>query len=114
MPRDEAMHGLDRLRIIHWAVSVSDVDEAATALRSAGVALQPPRPGSRVTPSGERLEWSTFSLADPSISVAPFFIHWSPATKHPSATAPGGCTLSQLALQDPNADRLSAALSRSA
>jgi hypothetical protein len=109
-PRVEAMRGLDRLRIIGWAVSVSDVDEGATARRSAGFAVQPPQPGSRVTPSGERLEWLTFDLDDRSVSVAPFFIRWSPSTKHPSTMAPGGCTLSQLALQDPKSDRVSAAL----
>lgn len=109
-PRDERMRALDRLRIIRWAVSVSDGDEGATALRAAGFAVQPPQPGSRVTPSGERLEWSTFDLVDPSVSSAPFFIHWHPSTKHPSTTAPGGCTLSQLVLQDPGSDRLSAAL----
>jgi hypothetical protein len=109
-PRDEAMRGLDRLRIIHWAISVSDVDEATQALRGASFAVQPPQPGSRMAPSGERLEWSTFALADSSVSVAPFFIHWSPSTRHPSTTAPGGCTLGQLALQDPESDRLSSAL----
>ena len=109
-PRDEAMRGLDRLRIIHWAVGVSDVEEASKVLQGAGFAVQPPQPGSRVTPSGERLEWSTFTLADPSLAVAPFFIRWSPSTKHPSMTAPGGCTVAQLALQDPKSDRVSAAL----
>ena len=107
---DEGMRSLEHLRIIGWAVSVSDVEEGIKALRGAGAAIQLPQPGSRVTPSGERLEWTTFGLADQSLSIAPFFIHWSPATKHPSTTAPGGCTLAELKVQDPASDKLAAAL----
>jgi hypothetical protein len=109
-PRDEGMRGLDRLRIINWAITVTDVDEAVTALKGAGFAGTAPQPGSRVTPSGERLEWTTFGLADATIAAAPFFIRWSPATKHPSTTAPGGCTMAKLTVQDPSSDRLAAAL----
>jgi Glyoxalase-like domain len=109
-PRDESMRKLDRLRIITWAVSVGDVGEAVTALKGVGFASTPPQPGSRVTPSGERLEWTTFGLADPTIAAAPFFIRWSPATKHPSTTAPGGCTVATLTVHDPASDRLAAAL----
>ena len=99
--RDEGMRALEHLRIVGWAVSVSDVEAGIKSLRGAGFAIQPPQPGSRVTPSGERLEWSTFGLADQSLTVAPFFIHWSAATKHPSTTAPEGCTLVELKVQDP-------------
>lgn len=109
--RDEGMRAVEHLRIVGWAVSVSDVEEGIRTLRGAGVAIGPPQPGSRLTPSGERLEWSTFGLADRSLTVAPFFIHWSAATKHPSTTAPGGCTLLELKVQDPKSDRLAAALS---
>jgi len=108
--RDERMRQLDRLRIISWAVNVSDAEEAVTTLARAGFAVTPLKPGSRVTPSGDRLEWKTFELADPSSSTAPFFIQWSPTTTHPSATAPVGCSLSQLTVQDPAFDRLATAL----
>jgi hypothetical protein len=63
-----------------------------------------------VTPAGERLEWTTFGLGDPAILMAPFFINWSAATKHPSTTAPGGCEMPELKITDPASDRLSAAL----
>jgi hypothetical protein len=109
-PHDERMRTLDRLQIISWAIAVSDVGEAVAAIERAGFAASPPRPGSRVTPSGERLEWSSFDLADPSVSVAPFFIQWSPSTQHPSKTAAAGCALMQLTLHDPRSDRLSVAL----
>jgi hypothetical protein len=106
----EPMRTLDRLTIFTWAVGVSDAKAAAAALKSAGVAVTPPQPGARVTPAGERLEWSTFNFADRSIAIAPFFIQWSPGTKHPSATSPGGCSLSALKLQDPAIAQLSAGL----
>ena len=109
-PRDEPMRKLDRLRVINWAISVSDVEGAAAALKGAGFTTTPPQPGSRVTPAGERLEWTSFGLADSAIPVAPFFINWSAATKHPSTTAPPGCELSELKITDPASDRLSTAL----
>jgi len=109
-PRDESMRKLDRLRIINWAVSVSDVPAAVAALKTAGFGTTPPQPGSRVTPAGERLEWTTFGLADATALMAPFFINWSAATKHPSTTAPGGCELPALTITDPASDRLAAAL----
>ena len=108
--RDEAMHGLEHLRIIDWAVSVSDVDAAIAVVRRAGLATRPPRPGSRVTPSGEVLQWTVFGLADRSLPAAPFFIHWEPGTNHPSTTAPGGCTLAQLTILDPSPERLTGVL----
>jgi hypothetical protein len=33
-PRDERMRAIDRLRIISWAIAVSDVGESATASRA--------------------------------------------------------------------------------
>jgi len=42
--------------------------------------------------------------------MAPFFINWSAATKHPSTTAAGGCELAGLKVTDPASDRLAAAL----
>ena len=109
-PMDEPMRGLDRLRIIGWAVSVSDVGAAASALKAAGFATTPPQPGSRVTPAGETLQWTTLGLAD-RFAVAPFFINWSPSTKHPSTTSTGGCELARLTISDPQHANLSSALS---
>ena len=110
-PEDEAMRELDTLRIIDWAVCVASVDHSIAALRSAGFALTPPQPGSRVTPSGERLAWTTFRLAHPAPRSSPFFIHWAAGTRHPSTSAPGGCSLSDLLIQDPSPDRVAMALS---
>lgn len=109
-PADEALREMDTLRIIDWAVSVSDIEAARAALESVGFDPAATRPGSRVTPSGERLEWTTFGLADREIAVAPFFIAWSASTTHPSRTAPGGCALSAMAVRDRAIDRLAPAL----
>lgn len=107
---DEYMRAIAKLSIVDWAVSVPDVDEALAALKSAGFAASPPRPGARLTPSGERLDWMTFGLAGAGAGGAPFFIHWSPNTRHPSMTAPAGCTLERLVVQAPASGRLAAAL----
>jgi hypothetical protein len=107
---DERMRTMEQLQIIAWAVAVADVDDAAAELRQAGAAVGPRKPGSRVAPSAERLEWTTFTLEDPSPVTAPFFIQWTAETRHPSETAPGGCTLAGLTVHDPAADRLSAIL----
>ena len=109
-PQDEAMRAIDRLEILTWAVSVSDVDEALATLKTAGFATSAARPGARVTPAGERLEWTTFALDDRSLPVAPFFIRWSAGTTHPSSTAPPGCSLDRLKVQDRSRGRLASAL----
>lgn len=109
-PRDQKMATLDRLHVIAWAVSVPDVQQATKALHMSGIQNTPIEPGARVTPTGEKLEWSTFALSDRSITVAPFFINWSAGTRHPSTTAPGGCTLGELTIRDPASNRLATAL----
>ena len=113
-PADAKMRDLTRLTIIDWAVRVIDVDEALASLRRAGFTTSPPQPGARLTPAGERLDWMTFGLATAAdktpIRGAPFFIRWSPNTRHPSTTSPGGCALEGLVVQDPASDRLGAVL----
>jgi hypothetical protein len=110
-PQDEAMRCLAHLKVIAWAIRVSNVDEAVAALTAAGCAATTPQPGARVTPEGERLEWRTFGLTDRTTAVAPFFIEWAAATKHPSTSAPGGCSLATIKVRDPASDRLASALS---
>jgi hypothetical protein len=109
-PQDQTLLGLDRLTIIDWAVSVPEVDGAMAALRSAGFAASPAQPGARLTPAGERLDWTTFALRETDIGSAPFFIRWSPNAPHPSTTAPAGCSLDRLVVQDPASQKLAIAL----
>lgn len=107
---DAKMRDLTRLTIVDWAIRVTDVDAAAAALKTSGFTTSRPRPGARLTPAGERLDWMTFDLTGAQIAGAPFFIRWSPNTRHPSMTAPGGCRLDGLTVVDPAADRLNALL----
>lgn len=109
-PQDQTLRGLERLTIIDWAVSVPEVDGAVAALKSAGFTASPAQPGARLTPSGERLDWTTFGLRGADIDAAPFFIRWSPNTRHPSTTAPAGCELEALVVQDHASERLATAM----
>lgn len=99
-PLDEPMTELTDLTVIAWAVSVSDATQARDRLLKAGTTPSPVTPGSRVTPAGTTLEWTTFGLMSPQIDVAPFFIAWGAGTKHPSTTSPKGCTLSKVLVRD--------------
>ena len=89
--------------LVGWAVHVVDADAAAKRLAAAGFAPAEPRPGSRVTPQGATLEWTTFDVDEPRIASAPFFIQWSAKTTHPSLTSPGGCALAKFEIGDPDA-----------
>jgi Glyoxalase-like domain len=109
-PQDQTLRGLDRLTIIDWAVSVPEVDRAVAALKSAGFTASPAKPGARLTPSGERLDWTTFGLRGADIDAAPFFIRWSPNTRHPSTTAPAGCELEALVVRDRASEKLATAM----
>ena len=109
-PQDQTLLALERLTIIDWAVSVPEVDGAVAALKSAGFAPSPAQPGARLTPAGERLDWTTFGLRGADIDAAPFFIRWSPNTRHPSTTAPAGCVLDALTVRDPASEKLATAM----
>lgn len=107
---DAKLRGLDRLTIVAWAVAVDNADSAMEVLKKAGFATTLPQHGSRVTPTGARLEWEVFKLSDAKIAGAPFFIEWSATTPHPSVAAPAGCARERFQVQTPAAARLSAML----
>ncbi len=107
---DAKLRDLDRMKIVAWAVAVNATDVAMEALRARGFETTAPRRGSRVTPSGGRLEWAVFTLSDETIAGAPFFIEWGASTTHPSKTAPPGCVCERFEVQTPASDRLSAVL----
>jgi len=105
---DAKLRELDRLTIVAWAVAVDNADTVRETLKGAGFATTVPQHGSRVTPSGERLEWEVFKVSDAKIAGAPFFIEWNDTTKHPSRTAPSGCVRDRFKIQTPASARLSA------
>jgi hypothetical protein len=105
---NEMVTGLRALKapaLIGWAVHVVDAKESAALLAGHGFMTSPPQPGSRVTPQGATLAWSTFNLQKP-MANAPFFIEWAATTTHPSVTSPGGCTLASFSVSDPAGDDL--------
>ena len=106
----QALSALAQLTVIGWAVNVSDMGSARSALADVGVTLAPEAAGSRLTPSGTTLEWSTADVTSPDIPGAPFLIHWNVNSEHPSTTSPAGCTVSALEVRDPAAADLSRAL----
>lgn len=107
---DARLRTLDRMTIVAWAVAVDNADAAIEVLHAAGFKTTAPQQGSRVAPSGERLEWEVFKLSDATIAGAPFFIEWSSTTTHPSLTAPSGCVRERFRIQAPAPERLSAVL----
>jgi hypothetical protein len=107
---DAKLRELDRLTIVTWAVAVDNADDAREMLKGAGFATTVPQQGSRLTPSGERLDWEVFRLSDAKIVGAPFFIEWGDVASHPSMTAPSGCVRERFQIQTPASGRLSAML----
>jgi len=99
--------------VVGWAVHVPDISDAAERLKRAGFQTSPPQPGSRITPEGKKLEWTTFEVAHPEIETAPFFIRWSESTVHPSI-AEVRCSLVSFQIDEPKVadlERLLSALS---
>lgn len=106
---DAMVRGLQALtapRLMGWAEHVADTATARAALERAGFTLTPAQPGSRVTPAGARLEWTTFGIVKPEIATAPFFIEWGKTTTHPSKTSPAGCSVASFQVDDLNAAAL--------
>ena len=90
---------------IGWAVAGEAEGELRKKLTDGGFQLTPSMAGSRTTPSGATLRWSTFGLEQP-VTDAPFFIDWAPEVAHPSATSPKGCTLKRLTILGPHTEAL--------
>jgi catechol 2,3-dioxygenase-like lactoylglutathione lyase family enzyme len=99
---------LNGLTPVGWALHVSDAASAHEALAKAGVTLTPLQPGTRITPAGEKLAWTGFDVEG--FETAPFFLQWDPATRHPSTTSPGGCTVESFSVADPAGAELLRAL----
>lgn len=106
-PMVKSLRALTKPTTVGWALRVNDAPAVRARLVAAGFEVTEPRPGSRRTPSGEMLEWTTFGLAKEASDAVPFLIQWSAATPHPSATSPAGCVLESFEIQDPEAATIS-------
>lgn len=102
----EGLAGLKKLTPKWWALGTTDSFALQARLNAREIETTGNRPGSRALPDGSRLQWSTFDIARPNHPWMPFFIHWTDPAKQPSRTAPGGCRLESVQIEDPNPDPL--------
>jgi len=97
------LRALKKPSVVGWAIHVKDAARAQTLLRNRGIEVSELQPGSRQTPNGETLKWTTFDITSSKSDAMPFVIEWSAATRHPSTNSPGGCTLEGFEVNDPDA-----------
>jgi hypothetical protein len=97
------------IRLVTFALSVDDLDDALQHMRSSDVAFGPAQPMSRAKPDGSLLTWR-LALPTGFDGVMPFLIEWGHDTAHPSASLGAGCTIQQIEAFHPDSDRLAAAL----
>jgi len=105
---------LKKPTLVGWAAHTNDIAALREKLSSDGFTVSDLRPGSRLTPAGTRLEWTTLSIDKPEIATAPFFIQWGAKTVHPSQSSPGSCTVKSFEVTDPQSKDLSRLLNDAA
>ena len=87
---------------VGWAVGTDDMFSLQAKLQAREIRHSAMTPGSRALPDGSMLRWSTTDVTLPQHNWLPFFIKWNDPAKHPSRTAPGGCALTSVQIEDPN------------
>lgn len=102
----EGLKAMTTLTPSGWALGTTDTFSLHARLNGREIETTGNLPGSRALPDGSRLEWSTFGVARPNHRWMPFFIKWNDPAKQPSKTAPGGCRLESVQIEDPNPDPL--------
>jgi len=102
VPLLQKLKSLSTPRLVDWAEHPGNLEALAAKLKSAGIAFDGPRDGSRARPDGRLLKWRTLNLADDRNGILPFFIEWDPNSVHPSIDAPQGCTLDRFSIADPD------------
>jgi hypothetical protein len=102
--------------LVKWAAVTNDIAAVADHVRTAGMEASEPRPGARNRPDGRLLEWTTLALpstfANGEIDPLPFFIEWSPTTRHPALDSPAGCELMAVEFEHTDAEALRQTFSR--
>ena len=111
-----ALRALKEPRVIGWAAVTTNIAEVAMRVTAAGLTALGPRSGSRNRPDGSQVKWTTLAvqhkLARGLDDPIPFFIEWDGASRHPSEDSPGGCVLSSLEFEHPDAAPLRELLRR--
>ncbi len=109
-PTDPLPFGLDELHepgLVAWALAVTEIEALAESAREAGYDPGPVIAMTRALPEGGELRWR-LCLRRPLAGdgLVPFLIQWEPGS-HPSASSPGGCTLTDLTAEHPRPDDIS-------
>ncbi len=102
--RPADLTSLSRLTPVGFALFAPDLVTTRADLARAGLQTTAPEAGTRATPVGSTLHWSTFETVDAELhDVAPFFIHWDDLALHPARSSPGGCLLTSVEIFNPDA-----------
>jgi hypothetical protein len=105
--------GLDRVtepRLAGWAVAVSGITSIVESARQAGYDPGTVIDMSRKPDDAGELRWKlSLRLDQPGDGLVPLLIEWETET-HPSATAPAGCILRDLAAEHPHPEQVTAML----
>lgn len=97
---------LERPRLVSWAVSSSDLEAGARAMREVGWDPGPITAMERRGPEGRTLRWRLTLAPEEAVpSVVPFLIDWG-KSEHPSTSSPSGLRLSRLRLQHPRPETI--------
>jgi len=104
------MTAFKTLTPVGWALHTTDLTRAMALLRDAEVAMSAIESGARARPDGVRLSWQTAAPTEVALAAAPFFIMWGAGSPHPSTQSPAGCSLSSVAMTEPEPAPLTAFL----
>lgn len=103
-PRWMGVDLIQKPSLTRWAISTPNIQQDAALLGSLQPALAQLEKGSRQTADGTTLSWElSVPLAQPTIEIAPFLIHWGD-TPHPSSKLAKGCKLLSLRAMHPQID----------
>ncbi len=100
-PRRFGLDGLERPRLVAWAIRVQDIERRVRRARERGYDPGPVETMGRDRPDGVRLRWRLTSGPAESPSPVPFLIDWG-SSPHPSQGAPTGVRLLELRGQHPD------------
>ncbi|MGE0008256.1 MAG: VOC family protein [Parvibaculaceae bacterium] len=104
--RGGAIAALPAPGLVTFAVRTADLAAYGAAAARAGVGTTGPIEMGRTRPDGVRLDWACLYVTHPVFGeMIPFGIDWK-GSPHPSATAPGGCRLSDFTVLHPEAVEL--------
>jgi hypothetical protein len=98
--------GLTSLTPWGWAASTPDLEATLALLEDSGFVPSETAAGSRATPDGGLLKWSTGYVEEPVLAGSPFFIEWDVESPHPATTSPGGCKFEALKVMTPDHEGL--------